>query len=551
MKLLSILLRYSRGTMVLAILAGIIAGAASVGLLVLINTLLHREGPPAGSLLGLFVVLAVLVPVTSIGSTYLLVRLGQQAIVGLRLDLCRRILRTSLARLEELGAHRLLASLTDDVSSITQAVALIPQLCMNGALLVGCMVYLGWLSRPLLLVLLALIIAGAASYQLPMMLGGRRMQQFREAADALFGHFRALTGGLKELKLHKSRREMFLAGLEDSSLRLRDLGVSGITLLSAAASWGQFLLFLVIGGLLFGGSSMELGGREVINGFILTVLFMIGPLQGILSQVPQIGKANVALRKIERLGLSLQDVQDPEPVLPAAAAPWKSLELCRVTHVYRRDDQDGEFILGPLDLALRPGELVFITGGNGSGKTTLAKVLTGLYPPRSGEIRIDGQPVNDAGRNAQREMFSAIFSDFFLFDELVGREREDLDVQAMEHLRRLQLDRKVQVQRGKLSTTDLSQGQRKRLALLAAYLEDRPIYVFDEWAADQDPYFKEIFYRELLPELKARGRCVCVISHDDRYYDVADRVVKLENGQIVDAQRADLSMGVGAVAVAK
>ena len=80
------------------------------------------------------------------------------------------------------------------------------------------------------------------------------------------------------------------------------------------------------------------------------------------------------------------------------------------------------------------------------------------------------------------------------------------------------------------STTHLSHGQRQRLALLGAYLEDRPIYVFDEWAANQEPQFRNIFYRQILPELKARGKLAVVISHDDRYFDVADRLIRLTSG---------------------
>jgi putative ATP-binding cassette transporter len=101
-------------------------------------------------------------------------------------------------------------------------------------------------------------------------------------------------------------------------------------------------------------------------------------------------------------------------------------------------------------------------------------------------------------------------------------------------LRWLALDHKVRVTDQRLSTTDLSQGQRRRLALLTAYLEDRPFYVFDEWAADQDPHYKQIFYTELLPELRARGKGVAVITHDDRYFHLGDRIVKLHDGQIVE-----------------
>jgi putative ATP-binding cassette transporter len=200
-------------------------------------------------------------------------------------------------------------------------------------------------------------------------------------------------------------------------------------------------------------------------------------------------------------------------------------------------------VLGPIDLKLFTNEVVFLVGPNGCGKTTLAKLLVGLYFPEEGEIRLNGKPVTDESRREYRENFSVVFSDFFVFEQLLGLESPRLDEQARDYLARLQLNHKVQVVEGGLSTTELSQGQRKRLALLTAYLEDRPIYLFDEWAADQDPLFKEIFYHQLLPELKARGKTVIVITHDDRYYSVADRLVKLVYGRIeLDSYAATASM---------
>jgi putative ATP-binding cassette transporter len=171
-------------------------------------------------------------------------------------------------------------------------------------------------------------------------------------------------------------------------------------------------------------------------------------------------------------------------------------------------------------------------GGNGSGKTTLAKLLIGLYSPETGEIRLDGRSITDENREQYRQSFSVVFTDFFLFDSLLGLDHINIDGDAQYYLEKLQLDQTVRVRDGVLSTINVSQGQRKRLALLTAYLEDRAIYLFDEWAADQDPVFKEIFYHQLLPELKARGKTVIVISHDDRYYHVADRIIKLDYGRI-------------------
>jgi putative ATP-binding cassette transporter len=175
---------------------------------------------------------------------------------------------------------------------------------------------------------------------------------------------------------------------------------------------------------------------------------------------------------------------------------------------------------------------VFVIGGNGSGKTTLAKVITGLYLPQSGRVRFNGQIVTERNQETYRENFTAVYSDFFLFENLLGLEHHELDEQARDYLKQLRLDHKVEVKDGVLSTIDLSNGQRKRLALLTAYLEDRPVYLFDEWAADQDPVFKNFFYLHILPELKQRGKTVFVISHDDQYYGVADRLIKLDYGQV-------------------
>ncbi|MEN9207898.1 MAG: ATP-binding cassette domain-containing protein, partial [Gloeomargarita sp. GMQP_bins_14] len=177
-----------------------------------------------------------------------------------------------------------------------------------------------------------------------------------------------------------------------------------------------------------------------------------------------------------------------------------------------------------------PGEIVMIMGGNGSGKSTLAKLITGLYTPQSGQIIFDGVPVDAHNRYWYRQHFAVVFSDFYLFDSLLGI--NDDPTLAQQLLQKLQLDHKVRIENGRFSTIALSQGQRKRLALLVAYLEDRPIYLFDEWAADQDPRFKDFFYREFLPQLRTEGKTVLVISHDERYFACADRLIKLDYGQV-------------------
>ncbi|WP_310481926.1 ATP-binding cassette domain-containing protein [Chamaesiphon sp. VAR_48_metabat_403] len=190
------------------------------------------------------------------------------------------------------------------------------------------------------------------------------------------------------------------------------------------------------------------------------------------------------------------------------------------------------FLLGPISMTLEPGTVTFLVGGNGSGKSTLAKLITGLYLPQSGAVYLNDKLIVERDLEWYRQHFSAIFSDFYLFEQCLGFDRINLDRDVEQYLRELQLDRKVTVKDGTLSTINLSQGQRKRLALLTAYLEDRPIYLFDEWASDRDPLFRDLFYKEILGKLKARGKTILVISHDDRYFHLANQIIKLDYGTI-------------------
>jgi putative pyoverdin transport system ATP-binding/permease protein len=208
------------------------------------------------------------------------------------------------------------------------------------------------------------------------------------------------------------------------------------------------------------------------------------------------------------------------------------LELDGVLHSYT-EDQNRDFTLGPIDLSVTSGEVVFIVGGNGSGKSTLALLILGLYRGLSGEIRLNGEVLTEQNRDQYRQNFSAVLADFHLFEDVPEVEDSLLQERATTYLQALALGHKVSIAGDKFSTTQLSSGQRKRLALVSAYLEDRPCYLFDEWAADQDPEFKRIFYTRLLPELKARGKAVIAITHDDAYFHCADRVVKLADGKML------------------
>lgn len=225
---------------------------------------------------------------------------------------------------------------------------------------------------------------------------------------------------------------------------------------------------------------------------------------------------------------------------PRAAGPLE-IELRGATYSYRDEEGVSQFAVAPVDLRVESGRILFIVGGNGSGKSTLVKMILGLYEPTAGSVLLNGDAIEGAERREwYRQHFSVVFADFYLFPDIAGIGVDNARERAQKYLALLQLDKKVRIEGDTFSTTSLSSGQRKRLALVGAYLEDRPIYVFDEWAADQDPNFKNVFYTQLLPELKARGKAVVVVSHDDRYFEVADEIIKMEDGRIVKDEEIGL-----------
>lgn len=525
----------SRITIATIILAGFLAGLGNTALLAVINTALSGRSSSYRALLFIFITLCVLIPASAFLSQVLLVRLTAKATYDMRRGLCHSILSAPLPKLEEIGMARLFGILTDDIATMTTTISSLPGLLTQCAVICGCLAYLAYLSLPLFTVVIIYMAIGVATYQLPLRKAFAHFKAMRDGLDALYRSLHAVTDGCKELKLNRYRRQgFFTEQLEPDLEFVRSHSVTGSTYSVATNNLGQALIIVVIGVVLFAAPIAMHVDRHTLTGYILNILYMNGPLAAILNTLPNLGRAQIAFDKITSLGLSLHN-EDPEHDLqsrPAGTLSWAKLELTGITHQYRSDGKCEAFMLGPLDLAFNRGELIFLIGGNGSGKTTLAKLLAGLYVPQTGEIKIDGSPVTNRNRDDYRQKFCVLFSDYFLFGRLFGVGGEHKSVRANDYLKILQLDHKVKIENGQLSSVDLSSGQRKRLALLTAYLEDRSIYIFDEWAADQDPVFKRFFYCEILPELKAAGKTLIVISHDDRFFYLADRIIKLENGQL-------------------
>jgi putative pyoverdin transport system ATP-binding/permease protein len=538
-RFLYFIVQRSRSMAWLMVCVGVLSGVLSAGVLALINYVLHHPSDHSSQVVLGFVVLVAGKILSSLGSQLLLVRFSQDTILDLSLSLCQKIVRAPLRRSEQRGAANTLVILTDDVSWVTWAIQCFPQLIMNVAMVLGCGVYLAWLSWGVFLGVVGVTVIGALGYRWLHTSARSVISESREARSELFQHFRSLTEGLKELLMHQARRREFVNQEVRGAAELyRNANIEATRRQALSEVWTQLSFYSLIGFIVFLFPSVVAVSPEALTGYIVAVLYMMGPIWSVIGSMPTIERGQVALENIERLGVSLEAGPTDTQTIEVARVEAGGLPVVQWNDVeFSYGEEKGvemPFSLGPISLDLHPGELVFVIGGNGSGKTTFVKVLSGLYRPSQGHVTLAGTMIADDNREWYREHFSVVFSDFHLFNKLLGQSDADTERLASEYLRLLHMDQKVTVRERAFSTLDLSQGQRKRLALVTAYLEDRPIYVFDEWAADQDPQYKEIFYKTLLPDLRERGKLVIVITHDDRYFHLGNQVIKLEDGKVVE-----------------
>jgi putative ATP-binding cassette transporter len=529
---LSYLIRQSRYLLLAAATASVVSGVCSVWLVTQINAALTANSSADRASLALrFAAIAVSAMLAQMLSSVLFERLGQRSHAHLRRFISDRVLATDYRKIEAIGGPRVQSALSEHSSNVAEFFVSLPMILVNSIIVSGCLVYMAWLSWTVFIAAALVIALGSLGYHLAHLRAIRHLDTAAKEQDNLFGHFRALIEGAKELRLNAAKRAQFSQRVLGESIEIvRRERTVGMSVFMLSAAWGNFLVYAFIGLVLFVLVGDVPDRTRVMTGFALVFVYMVAPLETLLLSLPRANLARVSAERIDEITTELEEVKETTP-LPEMKH-FQSLLLDGVSHRYYHEGTDDLFVLGPVNLTFKPGELVYLVGGNGSGKTTLAKLLIGLYRPEEGSVTLNGQQIQDADGDQYRQIFTAVFSDFHLFDRLLDVSSSDQGASGNALLKKLHLHHKVQVSNGAFTTVALSQGQRKRLALVVAYLEDRPFLVFDEWAADQDPVFKEIFYRELLPELKARGKTVLVITHDDRYFHLADRLIRMENGQI-------------------
>ncbi|WP_347905412.1 cyclic peptide export ABC transporter [Pseudomonas purpurea] len=528
----------------LTVVTGIASGVAAISVINVINRAIYEEGSRLQSLYW-FIGLSVAALILRNGANLFPAYASMQLMTRLRIALCQKILASSLEDVDRRGPPNVLTLLTNDIPQLNMTLLVAPVVLVESAVFIFGLAYLAYLSWMVFAVTACLLIVGVALYIFFFLGGVKFTNRVRDEFTAFNEHTHSLVFGLKELKLNGIRRRWFgRAAIQVSSTRVARYKFIERVWFVCAENVGLMTQSLLIGCLVFALPLLVVVDSQVMTASVLTVLYILGPLGLLIGSMPVMAQGRIAAERLAEFGFFINDhhpdIDEPETANVLRLdhkKHWGKIELKGVVMNYQgsQADKRSGFALGPIDLSIRAGELIYIVGGNGSGKSTLVKALCGLYVAQAGQILLDGVAITEASRSDYRDLFSAVFSDFHLFNRLIGPEGDEASpVLARKYLATLELEDKIDIEGLGFSTTKaLSYGQQKRLALVCAYMEDRSVYVLDEWAADQDPPFKRFFYEELLPDLKRRGKTVLIITHDDQYFQLADRIIKLSEGQIV------------------
>jgi len=459
----------------------------------------------------------------------------ERGVLRFRVRVIDKVRRGDLLFVEQQGGVAAYASLTQDVGLISQAVVFLIPVVESVLILLFISLYLAWLSPQSLLAVLAIYAVTLPVYLLRFARTGSQLRRAATADGSFFEQFIELLHGFKELKLNRRESDAFHAHLIATGADAVRLKLASSERQTNDVIYAGSILYLALLAVAFAIPALVPEASTTVYKVAAAVLFMLAPLTHIVNGAPTLAKADAAVSNLyaleERLDEALLAPVDAPP--PKPLRKFERIGLQGVTFRFIGHDGRPGFAVGPLDFRLHRGERIFVVGANGSGKTTLLKLLTGLYRPEQGQILLDGIPVADADQARYRSLFTSVFDDFQLFERIYGI--TDLEPELVnEWLADLGLGHKTRYSATGYSTIALSTGQRKRLAFLESVLKGRPICVFDELAADQDPEFRRRLYEELLPRLSASGRTLVIVSHDEQYFYTADRLFEMRHGQLTE-----------------
>lgn len=528
------------------VLLTVIAGFANALLIVVINKVanLVALGKPPGIIMSaIFLVAFVLYFQCNKRALLSANSVIERLLKDLRVEIVDKLRKSELWTVNSLGRGKLYLLLSHETNHLSIAFPILVESFQQMVLLGAALIYLGYLSWAALLVFLLAILVGVFGYLHINQSYRDTLQHVADQEAHMLDMFGDIIHGSSELRLNSRRSEAVSKAFADHSLATEELLSTAGTRWTSMILLSAFVTFSMLGIVVFVFPQYIDQHSTIVFQLVPTLMFCLAPLSKIIAQSPIFLRSDVGLRGIFAMQ---EELEAASGVTPAQARKegqafhdFKQISFTDITYHHRDKNGNSLFTSGPWDIALNRGELLFLVGGNGSGKSTALRLLTGLYRRNGGQVTIDSVEVNEAQFAGVRELFTAIFADFHLFDRLYGLEHvKPEEVERLIDM--MELTGKVKFVDGHFSELHLSTGQRKRLALIAALLEDRPVYLFDEWSAEQDIHFREIFYTRILPDLKAQGKTVVVVTHDERFWHLADRVIKFELGKVEWERSGDM-----------
>ncbi|HEX7028950.1 MAG TPA: cyclic peptide export ABC transporter [Gammaproteobacteria bacterium] len=535
MNLVKQLILANRLSFSVLVVTSIVSGGLNAVFLALVTYSLARPEIQSVQTVSIFVGACLGILMIKVLHRYISVDVSNKTSNQLRIRLSQLVATSSTASLEKHGIAKLLTVLTADVGTVTDFILNIPAKLGNAAFLLGAMIYLAYLSGiGLFAGMLGITMLLMVVYSKVMAASKAHFQRVRQEAEIMMGYQTDLVNGYKEIKMDAGiGRRLIEDCMRPSNQRLADALFKAGMRHGFGLIFGAALIYLFVGIVLFTFPVMLNYSTEVVMGYVIAIMAAANPLQSVLEIYPMFARARVSAEKIAALQEELEHIQEHIGSASAPVQPlsFSKIDLSGVTFSYNEHD-GGETRLGPFDLTVCSGEVLFLSGGNGSGKTTLSKLICGLYVPKSGTLTLDGQVIAESKLSLYRQHFSTVFSDFHVLKN--SPQIYDLTRLAKHSLAGgFGLDESQYLRGGVISSDELSQGQRRRLAILMAINIDKPIYLFDEPGSDLDPDFKRFFYGTVLSHLKEKRATVIVVTHDDNYFQYADRLLGLRDGRIV------------------
>ena len=456
----------------------------------------------------------------------------EQMINRVRIRISNKIRNSELLFLENIGTAEIQTRITNDTNLITQSACILISACESSIMLVFCLIYIAIISKVAFLITVISVFLAVSNYIARRKDVEAELRITVQKESHFFELLSSLLKGFKEIKINQKKSDDYFNDVkrtadETEAIKIRT-GLRFVT----GIMFSEVFFYSLLAAIIFILPRLGLDFSDLLVRIVTAILFIMSPLEMIVSSIPLFLKSSMAVENIYALEDKIDKASKSVRHKDGIKRTFNEIVFNELVFYYADKEGAPLFIVGPINLTIKQGEVIFIIGGNGSGKSTFLKLLTALYYPLSGAIYLDGAPLNQATYQSYRELYSIIFTEFHIFDRLYGIDVVDKE-KVKSLLKMMEIDHKTSYDDDQFSNIHLSTGQRKRLALIIALMDDKPIYVFDEWAADQDPNFRKFFYENILEEMKRQGKTIIAASHDDKYFHVADRILKMEYGKII------------------